>query len=259
MPAGEVYIGTSGWNYRHWANGRFYPSKLPTRRWLEFYATRYNTVEVNSSFYRIPTAASMRAWADTTPPGFRFALKIWRGITHYRKLLDCRDLLEQYFAVIGTLEAWLRAPLLLQLPPHFQKDLPRLDEFIDELRAVAGTGWSLAVEFRDPSWLAPDTYRLLDRRRVSLALVDGRCPSTEPNETPTIYVRRHGANRDGRYTTKQIEADAARIRGWRDAGRTVYVYYNNDLHGHAVDNAAQLADLLGVKPPERTKSEGELF
>jgi uncharacterized protein YecE (DUF72 family) len=259
MPAGEIYIGTSGWNYRHWANGRFYPPKLATRRWLAFYTTRYNTVEVNSSFYRIPTPESMRTWVETAPPGFRFALKIWRGITHYRKLLDCRDLLERYFAFAGGLEPAHRAPLLLQLPPNFGKDLPRLDAFIDDLRAVAGKRWSLAVEFRDASWLSPDTYRLLDRQHVSLALVDGRCPSAEPNATPTVYVRRHGANENGRYTTQQIEADAARIRGWRDAGRTVYVYYNNDWHGHAVDNATQLADLLGAKPPERPKPADELF
>ena len=158
MSPGRCHIGTSGWNYKHWGNGRFYPPRLSQRKWLTFYATRYDTVEVNNSFYRIPSEASARSWCDAAPPGFLFALKIWRGITHYRKLVACEDLLERFFAFAGAMPPTCRGPLLLQLPPNMGRNDTRLDAFLDQLEAAGGIPrWKVAVEFRTSSWLTPET------------------------------------------------------------------------------------------------------
>lgn len=260
MPA---HIGTSGWNYKHWAGGRFYPPRLPATRWLEHFSRVYSTVEVNSSFYNIPSAESVARWSRTVPEGFTFALKIWKGITHYRKLHDCREFLERFFASARVLPVAQRAPLLLQLPPHLTINLERLDTFLRDFRSVLhGARWRLAVEFRHASWLTPETMQLLDTHHVALSLSDhGRCVIDEPNDVDLVYVRRHGKNYDGSYSPEQIAADAARIRSWTRAGRAVYVYYNNDLGGHAVDNARQLMEALGMAPvkPWAKGTEGMLF
>ncbi len=253
MRPGHCHVGTSGWNYKHWANGRFYPPRLSQRKWLAFYATHYDTVEVNNSFYRIPSEASARSWCETVPPGFVFAMKIWRGITHYRKLTACEDLLERFFAFAGAMPPGCRGPLLLQLPPNMARNDTRLDSFLDALDAVGGSPrWKVAVEFRNPSWLTPETYRMLDRHDAAVSLADmDRCLITEPNHASFVYIRRHGAGGryHGRYAPEHIAADAARIQQWLDGGRTVYVYYNNDIGGHAVDNATQLKELLGIETP----------
>src|SRR5580765_103822 len=119
----SVQIGTSGWNYKHWANGRFYPPRLATKKWLDYYSRNFHTVEVNNSFYHIPSAETLAKWSKTVPPAFTFALKIWRGITHYRKLHDCREFIERFFAFAGDLPTAQRAPLLLQLPPNVTVNL----------------------------------------------------------------------------------------------------------------------------------------
>lgn len=246
------HIGTSGWNYKHWTGGRFYPPKLAPRKWLAYYADRYDTVEINNSFYRVPKPETMAAWAAAVPKGFLFATKIWRGITHYRKLKECSDLLEKFFAFANQLGAEHRAPLLLQLPPNLAKNLERLDAFLDEYEAAIGRRrWQLAVEFRHASWITPESYKLCDRRRVAVALADQqRCLITDPNDMPFVYIRRHvGAGHDGRYTPAQIAEDAARIGVWLRQGRTVFVYYNNDWGGHAIDNAVQLREALGIPAP----------
>lgn len=246
MQSGKCYIGTSGWNYKHWGSGRFYPPKLPQRLWLEYYAQRFGTVEINSSFYRVPTPETIGKWSEMAPEGFRFAVKVWRGITHYRKLKNSRDLLERFFESANLLQARQRGPLLVQLPPNFGIDPGRLDTFLDDLKATTGPSrWKVAVEFRSPDWLLAETYRLLDRHGAAVALVDGRCPASEPNDVSFIYVRRHGANApEGRYQPAHIRADARRVRQWLQENRTVWVYYNNDWGGHAVDNAAQLLDVV---------------
>jgi uncharacterized protein YecE (DUF72 family) len=248
----NVQIGTSGWNYKHWAGGRFYPPRLAASRWLEFFSRRFHTVEVNNSFYNVPSAESMKKWSRTVPAGFTFALKMWRGITHYRKLHHSRDLIERFFAFAGELPVAQRAPLLVQLPPHFTVNLPRLDEFFQDLRSVLhGARWQVAVEFRHDSWLTPAVYKYLEGCKAAVALSDhGRCLVGEPNDAPFVYVRRHGKNYDGSYTTGQIAADAALIRRWTATGKQVYVYYNNDIGGHALDNARQLMSELGIQPPQ---------
>lgn len=249
MPApGRSFVGTSGWSYAHWSKGRFYPPGLKQGDWLRFYAERYRTVEINLSFYRIPSEAMVRRWTDTVYGDFRFALKLWRGITHLRKLNDAQDYLGNFFQVANGLGS-RRGPLLVQLPPSLGLDLERLDDFLRRLPdAMGDLEWRVAVEFRHPSWLVPETCRLLERYEAALCLADmARGPVTEPNDAGFVYVRRHGSDGhyQGRYTDRQIAADAQRIRAWLGEGRDVYVYYNNDVGGHAVDNAKTLMEMLG--------------
>lgn len=240
----RAWIGTSGWNYKHWRSV-FYPAGVSQKRWLGYYAERFDTVEINGSFYRVPTEPAVQEWNRQAPPEFLFAAKLWRGVTHYRKLRQCADLLERFFQSLKLLDAEHRGPLLVQLPPNQRKDVPKLTAFLADLRSVAGRGWRVVFEFRNDSWLAPDAFRALDRAGAALCLHDmiGAAPADQPNDAPFVYVRRHGpagARYRGKYTRGQVEADAKRVRGWLRQGRDVFVYYNNDIGGHAVTNAIGL-------------------
>lgn len=243
MPRGKCYIGTSGWSYAHWAKGRFYPKGLKQGEWLPFFAQRFDTVEINASFYRLPRPAMITRWRDVTGSGFRFAVKLWQQVTHRKRLVDCAGELSTFFKVVGELGP-RRGPLLVQLPPSLRRDDDLLDRFLRDLKRSAGRSrWRVALEFRNTDWLDDAIYKLLDRQRVALCLADlARCPITEPNDVSFVYIRRHGPGGpySGCYTTEHIAADAGRICQWLSVGRDVYVYYNNDVDGHAVDNAKQL-------------------
>jgi uncharacterized protein YecE (DUF72 family) len=168
-------------------------------------------------------------------------------ITHQKKLADFHDLLEKFMGIANSFGR-KRGSLLVQLPPSLNKDTDRLSSFLKDFRKVTRSKrWRVVVEFRDRSWLCPEVYGVLDRAGAGVCLADmDRCPITEPNEAKFVYVRRHGpgGRYRGRYGDKHIAADAERIRGWLKGGRDVYVYYNNDVDGHAVDNAGQLKQMV---------------
>lgn len=249
MRCGRCYIGTSGWSYAHWAKGRFYPRGLKPGEWLRFYARHFATVEVNASFYRLPRPQIVERWRRVAGPGFRFAIKLWRRITHEKRLADCREALGDFFTAVAGMGP-PRGPLLVQLPPSLRRDDERLAAFLTDLKQAARPArWKIAVEFRNTDWLCEQVYRLLDRHRVAVCLTDlPRCPITEPNDVAFIYMRRHGPGGGyrGCYSPGLIAADAGRIRNWTRAGRDVYVYYNNDMNGHAPDNARALAKLVAT-------------
>ena len=247
MPPSKCHIGTSGWSYAHWAKGRFYPKGLKQGDWLAFFAKRFGTVEVNMSFYRLPKPEMIARWRHATGSRFRIAVKLWRRITHEKRLADCGRELGDFFEVVNALGS-KRGPLLIQLPPSMRKDISRLDTFLTELRKAAGRSrWRVAVEFRNTDWLCDEVYLLLDRHRAALCLTDlPRCPVSEPNDAAFVYVRRHGPGGGyrGCYTSKHIDADARRIRGWLRTGRDAFAYYNNDIDGRAVHNARQLTEAI---------------
>lgn len=244
----RAYVGTSGWNYKHW-RGIIYEKGFPQRRWLERIAERFDSVEVNTSFYRIPTRETVDAWQQATPSSFLFALKLWRGITHYRKLKNAGNLTERFLESAEVLPQNRRAPLLIQLPPNQGRDTAKLEAYIREFRSLARTRWQIAVEFRNSNWLEPEVYRALDRLHVALCIHDmaGRGATDQPNDAPHVYIRRHGSA-DGRYagsySPEAIAQDAHRIREWVNEGRNVYIYYNNDIGGHAFYNATDLRSAL---------------
>lgn len=247
MKRGRCHIGTSGWSYSHWAKGRFYPKGLKPGDWLAFFSRHFGTVEINASFYRVPKPEMVSRWTDVTGSRFRFAVKLWRRITHEKRLADCFDELQFFLGVANQLGA-KRAPLLVQLPPSLGKDAALVDAFLTDLkRAARPARWKIAVEFRNSDWLCDSVYELLDRHRAAVVLADmPRCPITEPNQVRLVYIRRHGPGGQyrGCYTKRHLNRDAARIHEWRGQGREVYVYFNNDIEGHAIDNARMLGTLI---------------
>jgi uncharacterized protein YecE (DUF72 family) len=243
-----LYIGTSGWNYADWKE-RFYPKGLKQSEWLRFLAREFDTTEINNSFYRIPKKEYVERWAGLVPSRFRFSTKLWRGITQYKKLNDCRDELASFLAAFELLPTRKRGPVLVQLPPSQGCDIDKLDRFLDDVRQVASPSrWKVAIEFRNDSWLCDTVYRLLDRYAAALCLHDmaGRAPVNEPNDASFVYVRRHGPQGDyrGSYSQRELRRDADNIRGWLGRRKTVFVYFNNDIQGYAIHNARQLKKLL---------------
>jgi uncharacterized protein YecE (DUF72 family) len=242
----RLFIGTSGYVYKHW-RGVFYPQTLPARAWLPFYAERFDTVELNSPFYRLPTKATFRAWARTVPPGFVFAVKASRYLTHLKRLKQPSDPLRRFLTRAAGLESTL-GPVLFQLPGQFHADIPRLQRFLHVLARQRHVPHLRAVlEVRHPSWLVPDVFDALAKTNVALCLQDWReAPVTGPITADFVYLRRHGtAGRyGGSYTDAMLRDDARAIRRWRRNGRDIYVYFNNDGGGAAVRDARRLSELL---------------
>ncbi len=248
MSIGRHHIGTSGWSYPHWGKGRFYPKGTKPRDFLEYYSRHFGTVELNASFYRPPKPEIIERWREVVGSDFLFAVKLWRRITHEKKLKDCAPELRDF---LPLMEGFGRkgGPLLIQLPPSLHRDDERLDSFLNDLSAGLGRKrWLIAVEFRHTTWLADPVYELLTRHRAACVLADhARCPIVEPNDVPFVYIRRHGPGGPcrGCYGEEHLAADAERVRGWLGAGRNVYAYFNNDVEGHAVANARRLIELIG--------------
>jgi uncharacterized protein YecE (DUF72 family) len=239
--AARALVGTSGYVYADWRR-RFYPAALPARDWLAFYARRFPTVELNNPFYRLPAAETFAAWRQAVPPGFVFAVKASRFLTHMKKLKDPAEPLALFLERAAPLGPTL-GPVLFQLPAAFRADAQRLEAFLAELHRQA-PDLRVVLEVRHPSWLEAEIARRLAKAGVALCLADWRdVPVTGPLTADFVYVRRHGSLR-GSYPEAALRADARAVRGWLREGRDVHVYFNNDARGHAVKNARRLAELL---------------
>ena len=251
----DVHIGCSGWNYRDW-RGPFYPEKEPQRRWLELYSERFETVEVNATFYRLPRRDAVARWAEQTPETFIFAVKVSRYLTHIRRLTGTREGLELFAERIEPLvTAGRLGPLLWQLPENFHRDDEKLERWLETLvkhQPPALRGSRHAIEFRHPSWFVEPVLAAL--RKQDIALVIGDHPkrpfqSHEPTAS-WMFVRFHygSRGRSGNYSAKELERWAADVRRWRGS-HEVYAYFNNDWRGYAPANAIVLRKLVGSAPP----------
>jgi uncharacterized protein YecE (DUF72 family) len=245
---GQVRIGTSGWIYKHW-KGPVYPAGLPVARWLAHYAAALDTVEVNNSFYRLPSEDTFRAWARQAPAGFLFAVKASRFLTHMKKLRDPEQPLENVLGRARVLGPHL-GPVLYQLPPGWRVNVGRLRHFLSLLPADL----THVVELRDPSWYVEEVREALAEHGVCFCIHDLRNePSPDWVTGPAVYVRFHGPTARayaGRYSAEQLQAWAERIDGYRRAGRDVYAYFNNDDTGHAFANARELRSLVSLREAE---------
>lgn len=236
-------IGTSGWSYDHWTDV-LYPPGLPPGRRLAVYQAEFDTVELNASFYRWPSPARFATWRERLPEGFELTVKGPRGLTHARRLRSPEEWIERIGRGLHELRG-RRGPLLLQLPPTMERDDARLDWFLERLPS-----WTRPViEFRHGSWLADDVFALLERHGAAYCVMSGaRLPCVLRATAPTVYVSLHGPDSEHLYAGSYPDADlrwwADRIREWEAAGHTVYAYFNNDGHGHAVRNARTLRALL---------------
>lgn len=231
-------MGTSGWQYDHW-RGDFYPADLPKRRWFEHYARHFDTVEVDGTFYRVPSREVFAAWRAQAPRGFAYALKFSRYATHRKKLRDPERTIG-YFIARSEALGDRTGPLLLQLPPRWGADPERLQAFL--AKAPRRLRW--AVEFRDPSWLCAAVVDVLRRYRAGLCIHDLLPEHPREITAGFTYLRFHGAAGGGRYSEHALEAWADWIRSQRERGVDVWAYFNNDLGGHAVRNALTLRALL---------------
>jgi uncharacterized protein YecE (DUF72 family) len=239
-PPANCLIGCSGWQYKHWRSD-FYPASLAQSRWLPYYAERFNTVEVNNTFYRLPEEDTFAAWRRRVPTRFVFAVKASRYLTHMKKLKDPDDPLELFFSRARKLGAAL-GPVLYQLPPRWPVNLDRFQTF---LKALPRTRRHV-VEFREPSWYCDDVFALLRRHHVALCLHDMEgSPSGKRTVGPFVYVRFHGIQKySGSYTDETLEEWAAWLTDHLGAGVGVYAYFNNDTGGHAPRDATRLRAMI---------------
>jgi uncharacterized protein YecE (DUF72 family) len=239
----RILVGCSGWSYQHW-RGRVYPSDAPATRWLELYSATFDAVEVNTTFYRLPTRRAVEQWVRATPDDFVFAVKASRYLTHIKRLRELPQGLRRLRERIAPLEtAGKLGPVLWQLPPTFERDDERLAAALDEL----GPGRH-AFEFRHPSWFADDVEALLRAHDVAFVVADSRRrPLPLPERTASwAYFRFHdGRGRDGNYSERQLAEWAAGLRRGRGDG---YAFFNNDWEGFAVANALRLRELLNTGP-----------
>jgi uncharacterized protein YecE (DUF72 family) len=233
-----IYIGTSGWQYDDWRR-RFYPADLPKERWLAYLSERFATVEVNNSFYRLPEAGTFARWRRESRGRFVVAVKASRFITHVKRLRDCEDPVKLFWSRAKNLGPKL-GPVLFQLPPRFEADPERLEDFLK----VLPRSMRAAFEFRDPSWAGEEINGILHRRGAALVLADR--PGARPPDVVTggwSYVRFHQGSRSGPgYSRAKLRRWAERISEMR--ARDVYVYFNNDSGAAAVKDAQTLTELL---------------
>lgn len=229
--------------YRDW-RGIVYPAHLPQRRWFEFYAGLFDTVELNNTFYRLPPVQTVEQWAEQAPPDFLYALKLGQFGSHRMKLRDAKSWLPNHLDRAERLGA-AQGPTLVQLPPRWRRNVERLDEFL----TVAPTSMRWAVEMREPSWLHDDVFEVLRRHRAALCIHDMLPDHPWELTTNWTYVRFHGpdaVNRkyQGRYSGRRLWRVADRLQGWLDGGCDVYAYFNNDWDANAVADARWLHDRL---------------
>lgn len=242
---GRVYIGTSGYTYKSW-NAAFYPQKLPKRLQLEHYASQFPTVEINATFYRLPTPNMVRGWPKRVPKEFVYALKGSRFITHMKKLANLNDGLDNYFVRIHPMKRRVGV-ILWQLPPNLHKDLPRLDQFLKQLRPYQ---YRHAVEFRHESWYENDeVFDLLRKHNAAhVHLSTLNMPMNLTVTSDLVYVRFHGLEGGFAhdYTRSELKPWAKFIRAQVEAGKTVFVFFNNDVNVRAPDNAKTLMEMTAT-------------
>jgi uncharacterized protein YecE (DUF72 family) len=240
----ELRIGTSGYHYSHW-RGTFYPEKLPQKQWLSYYLEHFDTVELNNTFYRLPTFEAMSAWREDTPPNFLFAVKGSRFITHNLKLSRPENAIQNILPRAETLGKKL-GPILWQLPPKWRVNAARLEEFLQALPAYH----RYVFEFREPSWLNAEIYSLLEKYTAAFCIYEiAGFQSALLTTSDVVYVRLHGPGEkkyQGSYERSTLRRWARQIENWYDVGKSVYVYFDNDEAGYAPHNAIALKKMLSA-------------
>ena len=238
---GRAFIGTSGWHYDHWV-GTFYPGDTKSNEQLSYYVRHFLTVEINNSFYKLPAPAVFRAWKESVPPQFIFAVKASRYITHMKKLKMDSASLQRFFNSVKVLGSKL-GPILFQLPPGWKVNVERLESFLKALPA----GYRYAFEFRNPTWYTSEVYEVLNKHNCAFCIYELAGHVSPPQRTADfVYIRLHGpgAKYEGSYSARALDAWAKRVRAWQEESLDVYVYFDNDQAGYAANNALKLAGII---------------
>ena len=241
----SIHIGTSGWSYAHW-NGVLYPHEAKPWQRLTYYVNQFDTVELNSSFYKWPTTNAFKSWQRSLRAGFLLSVKAPRLLTHNKRLYAPEKWIER-IQLCWHMLADKRAVLLIQLSPNFTFDYARLHYFLQQVPS-----WiKMAVEFRHPSWHQQPVFDLLEQYGVAYCIMSGaQLPCILRTTASFVYVRMHGPDHQHLYGGSYSDADlqwwCRHIREWQSLGKDVFIYFNNDGAGHAVRNAHTLKYLLSI-------------
>ena len=238
-----IHIGTSGWSYPHW-RGSFYPSELPSSEWFGYYRQHFDSVELNATFYRLPSPETVTQWRDRMTGSFVCSVKGSRYLTHLKKLKDPKQGLSRFLERIKLLDPFL-GPLLFQLPPRWRCNVERLEAFL----AAMSPEYACAFEFRDQSWFCDEVYAVLRAHGAAFCMYDfDRRQSPRLVTADVVYIRLHGPDGAycGSYSRQTLQEWAEAIRQWVRDGRQVYCYFDNDEAGYAARDALALQDLLNV-------------
>ncbi len=241
----NLYIGTSGWSYKHWS-GVFYPEEIRPAEYLEYYLTKFNCVELNSSFYHLPRESTVKGWVARTPGEFRFCAKLSRFITHQKRLKDSGEALERYFDIFDGMGSRL-GPVLIQCPPRLAYDKSMISGFFDLLEENYSS-YRFAIEIRHKSWIRDDFLDLLRKHKIAFVIADSgrRFPYHEAVTSDFVYLRFHGRETlyASDYTDPDLMRAAQKIVNWLGTGREVWVFFNNDFGGFAVKNALKIREMV---------------
>ncbi len=237
----RYFIGTSGWHYDDW-RGQFYPEKLPKAKWLEYYARHFTALELNNSFYRLPSEEAFNRWYASSPPNFTFAVKVSRYITHIKRLKGCDEALNNFMSRAVLLKEKL-GPLLYQLPPGLHRDDDLLTAFLEKLPG----GFRHVIEFRHKSWLVEEVFDILRRYHAGFCVFDmPKLASPLLATADFAYIRFHGSDSlySSCYTDEELAQWAGKITELSKTLDSVYIYFNNDIDGYALKNSATVRGYL---------------
>jgi uncharacterized protein YecE (DUF72 family) len=240
----SIRIGTSGWHYKHWL-GTWYPEGTKAAGQFAYYREHFDTVEINNSFYRLPSPETFTAWREAAPPGFLYAVKASRYITHMRKLMEPEQGFTKFWTHVAALKETL-GPILFQLPPLWKINTERLATFLDALPPHQ----RYAFEFRNPTWYHDEVYALLSAHDCAFCIYELAGHLSPPQVTSSfVYVRLHGpgAKYSGSYTDAQLQGWVDKAVEHARAGRDVFVYFDNDELGHAAFNAQRMRELVAAQ------------
>ncbi|HEX2393814.1 MAG TPA: DUF72 domain-containing protein [Bacteroidales bacterium] len=244
----RLHIGTSGWSYKHW-HGLFYPEDLKPAKFLEYYFTKFDCVELNSSFYHLPLKTTVEGWLKRTPDQFIFCPKLSRYITHQLRLLNTREALFRYFDIFDALKKKI-GPVLIQLPPGLPFDKSRTEAFFGILTDKFH-GYRFAVEIRHKSWINEEFFEMLEKSGLAFVIADSgnRYPYFEKITTDFVYLRFHGNGQlyASDYSNAELDFYSGKINSWLAENKEVWVFFNNDVHGYALNNAIKLKEFTVLK------------
>lgn len=242
MKKGRIHIGTSGWHYKHWKKV-YYPDGLPENQQFNFYSSRFKSVEINNSFYKLPSESTFSLWRKQAPEGFVFAVKGSRFITHMKKLNLDKDGIKLFFSRVRYLKEKL-GPILFQLPPRWKFNPDRFHNFL----SILPKRYRYAFEFRDMSWYNDESYYLLRKFNCAFCIYElAGHQSPEIVTADFVYMRAHGPTNkkyQGSYSGVQLRKKARKCRKWQKEGLDVYLYFDNDQAGYAALNAEGIDKLL---------------
>ena len=238
---GKIYVGTSGWHYKHWV-GTYYPQDLKSDQFMEYYLKDFHTVEINNSFYKLPSEATFMQWRNDVPADFLYAVKASRFITHMKKLKEAKTSFDKFFLNVAGLEEKL-GPILFQLPPGWKVNAERLREFTNAIPS----DYRYTFEFRNDTWYTQEVYDILKEKNMAFCVYE-----LEYHQSPLVitadfvYIRLHGPGNkyQGSYNDQSLAEWAGRCRDWSKEGKDVFIYFDNDQNGYAAFNARSLKELV---------------